>query len=298
MINEKTILIVDDDPISLHSASQMLSEYRLFSASSISEMHAFLESDIPDIILLDVMLPEMSGFDAAKILNAEFEQQQIPIVFCTAKTDGAHVRTGFESGGADYIKKPFDKDELCARIEVVLKRDQEQRRLLSEASIDVLTGLYNRRYFYRLLSDKISFCRRKKIACSIAMIDVDNFKSFNDKWGHITGDEVLRYFGETLLSMIREYDIACRFGGEEFVVALFDCDGESALPVVERIQQYLKIKPIILPEGEAALTFSCGIASTLECADDNLFDVDSLVFLADKRMYHAKELGRDRICIH
>lgn len=291
-------MIVDDDPIALYSASQMLSAYRLFTASSIQRMHEILEDEVPDLILLDVMLPEMSGFDAARHLSRKFEMRQIPIIFCTAKTSGANVRTGFESGAADYIKKPYDKEELCARVDAVLKRDDEQRRLIEEASVDVLTGLYNRRYFYRLLGDKLAYSKRKNISCSIAMIDLDHFKDFNDTWGHIAGDEVLRYFGETLMSMTREYDIACRFGGEEFVIALFDCDSESALPVIERIRDYLKTKPVVFADGEAVLTFSCGLSSTLECTEDNHFDMDALIFLADRRMYVAKEQGRDRICLH
>ncbi len=298
MDKAKKILIVDDDPITLLSASQMLSSYQLFSAASIDEMHALLDRELPDLILLDVMFPEMSGFEAAEKLSFEFEKRHIPIIFCTAKTEGIHVRKGFESGGVDYIKKPFEKDELCARVGAALKRNDEQLRLVEEASIDLLTGLYNRRYFYKLLADRMAYCKRKNVPCSVAMIDLDHFKDINDRWGHVAGDEVLRYIGETINAMIREYDVACRFGGEEFIVALFDCDGESAFPVIERIQLYLKEKPVVFSEGEAALSFSCGIASTLEREENSQFDdIESLIFLADKRMYLAKEQGRDRICI-
>jgi two-component system cell cycle response regulator len=294
----KKILIVDDDPVSSYIMADLLQEYQTVVVDSINHMYRHIKNDfLPDLILLDVMLPEINGFDAARTLRNEFEMQNIPIIFVSAKTEGSSVRKGFESGGNDYIKKPIDNDELFARVNSVLIQTERERKLLEEASTDPLTGLNNRRYFFESANTKISYCIRKNVNLSIALLDLDHFKNINDQYSHMCGDTVLIKYSEILRAETRDYDVIGRYGGEEFVIAFMDCNREAASQILARVQKTLAQTALKCSGNSIYITFSAGVTDLHECHTNPTSPVHltDLIKVADERLYAAKESGRDRI---
>ncbi|MFW6366918.1 MAG: GGDEF domain-containing protein [Spirochaetota bacterium] len=294
-MTKKKILIVDDDPVNSYLLSDVLTDFDTVSVGNIHDMHQLIRSNfIPDLILLDVMLPEVNGFEAAHIIRNEFEMRNIPIVFVSAKTEGSSVRKGFESGAIDYIKKPFENDELFARIYSVLERIDREKKLIEEASTDPLTGLCNRRYFFSITESKISFCQRKKINLSIAILDIDHFKRINDTYSHICGDAVLTQFASILRKEIRDYDVLARYGGEEFILSFLDCSRFSAASILTRLQETIKNSPFVCDGIPVTMTFSAGITDLEECSK-NCDTLTDYIRIADARLYQAKEAGRDSV---
>jgi PleD family two-component response regulator len=238
------VLIVDDVAKNLQLLGNILKKenYRIAAANNGKQAVAIASDINPDLILLDVMMPEMDGFEACGKLKNIPETKDIPIIFLTAKVETEDMIKGFKAGAVDYVTKPFNSYELLARVkthlELKISRDllEKKNKLLEILSItDGLTGLYNHRYIVDALSQRITETRRYGKPLSIVMLDIDYFKKINDKYGHVFGDEVLIKISSVIEETVREVDIAGRYGGEEFLIVIPDTDSSGAYKTAERL---------------------------------------------------------------
>lgn len=290
----ESILIVDDEPANVYLLENLLGEYRVTTAEDGEHMWQRIDSCDPDAIILDIMLPGRDGFQLAAELAAHERYRAVPIIFVTAKTESKDVVTGLDLGGYDYVKKPFDGDELLARLRVVLKNAGERRRMQQDVITDTQTGLYNRRFLMDYIRAETGKARRKLSTFAVAMIDIDFFKKINDTFGHQCGDYVLREFATIIKRSLRDYDIAIRYGGEEFLV-IFPFSGRAeAMRVVERIKANNSAHEYRHEGRTFSFNFTCGIAD-LDDIDltGEVFDV--MIAVADRRLYHGKSCGRNII---
>jgi two-component system cell cycle response regulator len=255
-----------------------------------------------DCILIDVGLAGLDAWALMKRLRQEAETVTIPIMVILGRPPGeADVLKLLEAGVMDHIVKPLSPTLVCAKIRVVSERSRMQRELknklrfaLEYSAHDALTGLYNRRYFERRLREEAAHAKRHKRPFSIIVVDIDHFKLVNDTYGHEDGDRVLCHLAEILGGSLREDDIACRYGGEEFVVLLRATTGPAARVVANRLRSAVAAAGISLgPKDEVRhITLSGGVAA----ADErNNYNVDNIVDRADKALYRAKRSGRNRV---
>lgn len=291
------ILLVDDEKINIHVLLNYLSEkkYSIDFAFNGLEALEMIEKNIYDLILLDIMMPRMSGYDVCRKLREKFTAFELPVLIMTAKNHSSDIVTAFEVGANDYLVKPFDKNELIARIETHLSLKKaindaiENARL---ANIDQLTGLYNRRYF--LTAGKREFINSKFHGkpLSVIMIDIDDFKQINDKSGHDTGDEVIRQLSATIAGNIRGLDIAGRYGGEEFIIILPGTDRDGALIAAEKIRKLAERNNINVSEKDSlSYTISLGVASY----NDTMTHIEDLIKKADEMLYVSKRDGKNMV---
>ncbi|MCJ7666579.1 MAG: diguanylate cyclase [Actinobacteria bacterium] len=290
------ILIVDDVAKNLQLLGNILRKenYNIAAANNGKQAIAIAIDIKPDLILLDVMMPEMDGFEACSKLKNIPGTKDIPIIFLTAKVETEDIINGFKVEAADYVTKPFNSYELLARVkthlELKINRDllEEKNKLLEILSTtDGLTGLYNHRYIIDVLSQRIIETKRYGQALSIGMFDIDHFKKINDKYGHIFGDKVLIEISSVIEETIRKVDIAGRYGGDEFLIVLPDTDSGGAYKTAERIRE--SIESINWDKDGLKVTASGGVR---EFKNE---DFEKLVNKADKLLYIAKNSGRNRI---
>jgi diguanylate cyclase (GGDEF)-like protein len=291
------ICIVDDSMMSLTVARDMLKEfYKVYAATSAEEFFRIIELVTPDLILLDVGMPKICGFEAIKILKADNRYADIPVIFLTAKDDKESELKGFELGAVDYIAKPFHMPVLRARINTHLTI-VKQRRIIEQISLtDVLTKIANRRSFNDRLAAEWSRAVREKQPLGIAMIDADNFKDFNDKYGHQQGDVALQTLAHVLGTTVRRgADFVARWGGEEFAAILPNTEAEGVLKVAENIRQ--NVEKTTIPHIEDAseglsITVSIGGISIIPTKTDAVEDFENK---ADSALYEAKKAGKNRV---
>lgn len=289
------ILIVDDEAANLFLLESLLeSRFTVFKATNGAQMWEIIDEAAPLVILLDVMLPDKDGFQLASELRADSKYRHTNIIFLSAKTDTSDVVEGFEHGGFDYIKKPFDPDELLARIQSAIKSARERRHLENNAFTDPLTGLYNRRYLNECIKGETDKARRKKCTFTVAIVDLDKFKRINDELGHPCGDYVLKEFAAAIRSSLRDYDLAVRFGGEEFLIVFPSETKADALAALERIRARIGDTDFRFEEHTIRFTFSAGVAEFGEI-EAGPMAFEDLIGKADKRLYYAKQNGRNRI---
>ena len=292
-----TILVVDDSPFETVILSKLLCDYTVLNAGSGDEMWAVLKGETPSIILLDVVLPGEDGFQIAEKLSSIEKYSDIPIIFITSKDAGKDVERGFDSGGVDYIKKPYNEIELRARIRSALMKKKQENELREKTITDPLTGLYNRRYFSEILTKNIEHTRRNTRYCfSVAMLDIDHFKVINDTLGHQAGDYVLKQLADFLKKSIRPYDLVARYGGEEFIVLYKDCNRKEAGEILNRIKDAVEARTYRFKDRSVGVTFSSGIADITEVKPGTAA-AEELIKITDVRLYRAKESGRNRIVI-
>jgi two-component system cell cycle response regulator len=255
-----------------------------------------------DLVLLDIFLPGIDGFEVCQKIKAQRETRDVQVVLITCLNDLEGKVKGMELGADDYLVKPVDKRELAARTRALLNKkaylDQlhaHYENALSTAISDGLTGLYNQTYFKKYLDLELKRSLRQDYPTSLLMLDLDNFKQLNDRLGHLAGDGVLQGTAQAIREAIREVDLAARYGGEEFVVVLPYCDVAGALIVGERILAAIRILDVAgnNPEGLPKVTASIGIASCPE----NARDAEALMRQADELLYRAKAAGKNRIML-
>jgi len=262
---------------------------------------------LPDLILMDVMMPGMNGFQVADKLKGQMTTRNIPLIFVTAKSELPDMVHGLETA-VDYISKPFAVPELVARVRAALRMNKLQKELqqsneeLSRLALtDGLTGLLNRRGFDQQLEDEIWRARRFEHGLGLLIFDLDRFKSVNDTWGHAQGDVVLRVFAEVLMNSSRRVDKVARFGGEEFALLLPATDAEGVEVVGEKVREATEELEIeCQPCGDVALrvTVSAGGVILPQLAENgpSVADLASGMFdLADRCLYAAKNGGRNRV---
>ncbi|MFX0140635.1 MAG: diguanylate cyclase [Candidatus Hodarchaeota archaeon] len=305
------VLVVDDVPLNrkLQQAYLDAVGYKVILAQDGIEALKRAEEESPDLILLDVMMPKMNGFQVCRKLKNSDITRFIPVIMVTALNEIEDKIKGIEAGADDFICKPFNKLELLARVKSLLRikhlhdelgrkikeLESTQKKLYQLAITDGLTGLYNYRYFNEQLVQELTRAQRHNLFVSVAMLDIDYFKNFNDTHGHPAGDKVLKAIAKLLRSNIRKIDVAARYGGEEFALILIETNKNSAAIVASKIKKLVEEYPFSNQETQpnGKLTISMGIASFPEDAQDP----DKLVTLADKRLYKAKAQGRNRVVL-
>jgi two-component system cell cycle response regulator len=249
----------------------------------------------PDLILLDVMMPDASGFDICRKLKATTETRNIPVIFLTGASDVDQKVLGFDVGAVDYIQKPFDSAELNARVRAALRTKRFQDMLAQRAMIDGLTGLWNRTHFDQRMHEEVAAAARYDRPMSLIMMDVDKFKNLNDNHGHPFGDEVLQAVGDVLQDSARTSDWPCRYGGEEFGLILRETDLEGAVIMAERVREEIESLQLRNKAQLVSVTASFGVVSSTLCM--NPCDLSSrwMIESADRALYASKEGGRNRV---
>ncbi len=285
------VLAVDDDPSILEVVKSTLEPMGL-SVEVLGDPTLFwemLELTSPDLILLDVDMPYLSGLDLCRVLRTDARWNDRPVLFLTAYFDTSTVQRIYQAGADDYVNKPVVDSELVTRISNRLARTQQYRRL---ADTDLLTGLATRRRGLRDLTRMMNLARRQNLPLAVGILDLDHFKSINDRFGHGSGDLALRLTAQHLSSSFRGEDTVVRWGGEEFVVGLLASNGPNAIRRLEQILESLRVQELPDPRGGTfTLTFSGGVAQY----PDDAPDLEGLLRLADQALYRAKEEGRARV---
>lgn len=305
--NHPKILVVDDIPVNIQLLQAFLAtqNYKTFIARNGEEALRQVESVEPDLILLDVMMPKMNGYETCRQLKQMEKAKYTPIIMVTALNEMESKIKGIEAGADDFISKPFNKLELLARVRSLLRvkmlHDQLQdkivqlerakNRLRELAVTDGLTSLHNYRHFKEVLCMEIRRAERHKMQLSLIMFDIDFFKQYNDAHGHLAGDKVLQGIATLISSNIRKIDVAARYGGEEFAVILPNTGAENGRFVAEKLRRLVEQYPFPYQETQPgnSITISVGVASYSGTART----FEALVACADKRLYLAKAKGKN-----
>jgi diguanylate cyclase (GGDEF)-like protein len=261
------------------------------------EAQAILDgNDVPQLAILNCFMPGLGGRELCERIRARTQGYVYTILLSAADQD-RDILKGFELGADDYICKPFKEQELIARVKVgerIIRRQEalvkENKALSIEASHDSLLHLWNRRGIFALLNTELSRAKRLKTPLSVFFIDLDFFKLVNDTFGHLAGDDVLRSVAKKVSSAVREYDHVGRYGGEEFLVVLPNCNVEAALEVAERVRQHVSDEPVVIATTQLRITVSVGLSQWHP--DQELPD---LLRRADIALYRAKQNGRNRV---
>ena len=290
MQKKKTILIVDDTETNIDILLELLSdEYDILVSLDGKNALEIVDEEKIDLILLDIMMPNMDGYEVCSILKASETTKDIPVIFITAKTDEDSIEKAYEVGGIDYVVKPFKPRELKARVKTQLELKSLMEHLKFIASHDMMTGIYNRRKFFSSASKKFDASRQNIYA---VMLDIDKFKSVNDNYGHSIGDDVIKLISKTISEHIEDDSIFGRIGGEEFAI-ICSCDSiENAIKKMEIIRELVDEQEVITDDGTVVkFTISLGISK----ATDEMKDLDELLKIADDALYKAKGTGRNRV---
>ncbi len=297
MVEKKpTVLIVDDVSVNLALMSAILeNDCRTICTEDSAQVLSLALEHQPDLILLDIMMPGMNGFQVCELLKANPNTRRIPVIFLTSLTEEEDEERGLGLGAIDYITKPFSVPVVRARVRNHLEM-QRQRDLLERlSSIDGLTGISNRRAFDQALEREWLRAQRHESPLSLLMIDVDLFKQFNDGYGHIAGDDCLKAVARTVADQAgRSADLVARYGGEEFACILPDTCRGGAIRVAEKIRQ--AVLALRIPHAFSTVsnqvTVSIGGAMT---RPGSRVDPAELVRRADAQLYESKNAGRNRI---
>jgi two-component system cell cycle response regulator len=302
----QTILVADDEPINRSLIQRRLERagYHVLTAQNGQEAVEKTRASLPDLVILDVMMPVMDGLEACRLIKDDLSTRDIPVIFLSARDETEVKVSGLSLGANDYISKPFKAEELLARVDVAmrLKRERDQLRNVVEearahaevaqeqAMTDALTGLLNRYGLQRVLAHEHAEARRYKRALSCLMIDLDNFKTINDTYGHSAGDTALQQVASILTEVVRRSDMVFRYGGEEFLVLLPETELEGATALAEKIRGAAVAR--LFGDGEQVfrLTLSAGAASLTDDESGN-----DMIARADVALYQAKEQGRNRV---
>jgi two-component system cell cycle response regulator len=293
------ILIVEDDEIAAKICEQILGTagFETIIAATAQEAEDLLNKTAPDLILLDLMLPDRSGLELLGILRREPEFENVPIIITSAIADLEMRVKGIDSGADDYLVKPVNSLELVARVKSNIHKYEVQQRLKRNADklfilsmTDQLTGLYNRQYLKTVLEREIAASKRYGAVFSLLLLDIDHFKDINDVCGHLAGDSVLRELGQLLPGSIREIDVAARYGGDEFIVLLINSAADAAVAVAEKLRQSVECFGFAHVK-DMSVTISIGVTEG-HVTDDGL---ESVLKRADEALYAAKRNGRNRV---
>jgi diguanylate cyclase (GGDEF)-like protein len=323
------VMIVDDNPHNLRVVTDMIDEsgYEAVIAMSGKKALGFIAIQKPDLILLDVKMPELDGYEVCRILKSNSETRDIPIIFLTVQSDLDDVIKGFESGAVDFISKPFNILELQMRIKThlelkqirdaqktyneqlenanrelkkaneIIRTQNEQLRevafcLEQLSKTDALTELYNRRYMIEKLAEEVNRYRRNRKPFSIIIADIDDFKKVNDTYGHDCGDYIIKRTSQTLADSIRDIDAVGRWGGEEFLILLPETVAEGAVVLAERIQKNVRQAVWTYNQAQILIRLTLGIATF-----DGETDLEAVIKQADRALYDGKNNGKNCIVV-
>jgi len=292
------ILIIDDDPYSAGLVDGCLRAAGFVSSccSDPQQALAVIEAELPDLIILDAVMPGLDGFEVCRRIRKHPALAFTPVIFLTRKGDVEQRVRGLEVGGNDYIGKPVEPQQLVARVRSHL---QKLATLQDMAVRDSLTRAFNHKHFKLRVEQELMRTRRYETPFAVALIDADHFRTLNDTWGHAAGDAALVNLANLVAAGVRSSDVVARYGGEEFGLLLIEAGGKEASIVTTRLKERIASEPFLLPEpgeGVAApkvkVTVSIGIAEA--CINDSL---QSLLTRAEAALGQAKKEGRDRVCL-
>jgi len=289
------VLIVDDDITTVKFIAEAIRDQYdvIFTLSAEDCLQKAMAEQKPDLILLDVKMPAVDGFQICEALKKSEETQNIPVIFITSAKLEADQEKGFEMGAIDYITKPINVKILRARLKAHIRQSIDLKNLEELALTDVLTGVPNRRKFNEAMRSDWKLAVRDRKPISLLMIDIDEFKRFNDHYGHPEGDKCLIAVAKTLKQTIeRPIDMVARIGGEEFVILLPDTDLSGAEFIANKVRQ--SIHALNFPHSKSRvcdfITLSIGVSCTKPVFEE---DANKLIDAADKALYKAKHDGKD-----
>lgn len=295
------ILIIDDSKLIAHFSRSILTKqgHEVLWAQDGPEGLDLAKAQLPDLILLDLVMPLLDGYEVCRRLKADSKMFEVPVIMLTSKAEPGDKVKGLELGAVDYVTKPFDEGELLARVNIHLRIKalyealQEKNRQLQEiANRDGLTGLYNHCYFQEQLAKDFARAQRYNQPLSCVLFDIDHFKKFNDAYGHQTGDIILKTMGKLITTSIRESDFAARYGGEEFALILYYTAPEGAFDVAERLRGIVEGYEFCKAGDSLRITISAGIATFPHSL---IHEPKKLIECSDKALYLAKQNGRNRV---
>jgi len=295
------VLIADDDRISCKMLSSLLAKWG-YEAEVVYKgddaLHKLLKPEAPRLAILDWMMPGLDGIEVIRKLRANRIESYTYVLLLTSKEQKEDLLRGLDAGADDYLKKPFDAQELRARLRIGGRILELERRLVGalesaeyKATHDFLSGVYNRAAITELLNREAARCKRSGQKMTVMMIDVDHFKVINDTYGHPAGDEVIKELTRRISSVLRTYDAVGRLGGEEFLILTPNCGLTEAMGVAERLRQCVANKEMVVGESAIPVTVSIGVSGVAE----NLAGVKAGIETADLALYAAKKNGRNRV---
>jgi diguanylate cyclase (GGDEF)-like protein len=308
-MSSSSVLVIDDCELLRKQVINIMREASLFDhcqeAGDGMEGFKLLSDRKPDLVICDLEMPRVDGFKFLEMVKAREELLDIPIIILTGSSDRDSKLRGLEQGASDYITKPFDDAELVARVRIHLKikKLQDELRktiklkgtighLRALSNLDSLTNLCNRRFFMEILENELQRAKRLRACYSIIILDLDHFKSINDIYGHQGGDTVLVTVAETLLGILRRYDFASRFGGDEFVLLLPSTPNAGGVEVAQRLLASIQTLRFAAPMEQLSVTASMGVATY---PSPKIGSVSALIHAADCALYQAKGNGRNRV---
>lgn len=290
----KKVLVVDDSKFNVAILKNILENegYDVYSAYNARQALELILTLKPDAILLDVVMPEIDGFELCKIFKNNFRTRDIPIIMITSRTESIDVKKALELGAFDYIRKPIDEIEVIARIQSALRFSEYQNKLREMAMKDGLTGLYNHTLIIELFQKQLEKKKKNNENISFIMLDIDYFKKINDKFGHPFGDRVLREISNILLDTVSTVDIVGRYGGEEFSIISCESSYEDLFELCEKIRKNIENMDFVINDNIIKVTVSIGAFFKNSNMDINSTE---MIKKADEALYSAKENGRNKV---
>jgi len=300
---DNCVLIAEDDPMFRKILTVWLGRwgYRVLVTKDGTEAwNRLQQGDAPELVVLDWVMPGIDGPELCRKIRGMSNAPYQYILLVTAKNDSQDVVTGLEAGADDYLTKPFDQNELRARLRVgkrilALQTDliESREKLRFQATHDGLTGVWNRTEVLEMLGREMERANRSEGLTGLLLLDLDHFKNVNDTYGHLAGDVVLKEAADRIAKVVRPYDIVGRYGGEEFLVVLPNCDIGQSRQTAERICAAVAADPIRIGSFEVQVTASIGVTA---CAA-NTIEETQLLAISDAALYKAKGAGRNRISV-
>ena len=298
------MLIIDDSPLLRQKVIESLRNANLFvnyfeANDGFSAIKLLSREDI-DMIICDVTMPGMDGFRLMELINKEKRFDDLMVIMLSSNRKIYDKIKGLESGAIDYLTKPFHPHELSLRVSILLRMKSLQKELKAKIAelehvtvVDSLTGLFNQRYLYDTLRREYNRSDRFNLKLSLIIMDIDNFKDINDTFGHQRGDEIIKEVAKLLQVMLRGYDFAVRYGGDEFIIVLSQNTVIGSHIVAERIRALISDNPLLIElNGGRQVTASIGVSTF---PDDTKEGCDALINIADQALYRAKRDGRNRV---
>ncbi|MFA5523233.1 MAG: diguanylate cyclase [Tissierellales bacterium] len=288
-MRQESILVVDDDPILLDLLEKILFQrgYDVILCSKTLNLIKTIKDNKIDLAIIDLVMPQIDGYEIIELIRKT--EPEMPIIILSGKTNTENKTRALGIGADDYITKPFQEEELIARVERALTRALN----FKEKSIeDGLTGAYTKAFLWKKIEEYKSLFNRSKKAFSVAFLDLDSFKDINDNYGHLIGDEVLKCFVSTLKTSLRVTDYVFRFGGDEFIILFPETEEKEAYNVLERFRSCISYNRCLeVNTGIICLSsFSAGITEIENCDDE----IEDIINRADKALYNAKAQGKNR----
>lgn len=296
------ILIADDNPLDLSVLKLTLEkwDYEVLTATNGKEaLDIMSEDDAPSLLILDWMMPEMTGIEVCAELRFQHTKRYMYILILSSRSEKSDLISGMNSGADDYLEKPVDINELQVRLQAGRRIIELQEDLIAareelriQATQDFLTGISNRLEIMTFLGRELSRASRTRGSMAVMMGDIDTFKQINDTYGHPSGDAVIKEVANRIGSCLREYDSVGRFGGEEFLIVVVEIQPDHIKTFTERIRKSIADTPIAIPNSEITVTMSFGAVAYTPGEAANK---DDLIARADVALYRAKDAGRNRV---